>query len=76
MRLVFRPGVPPTEAFLDGIWELLCHNHGNRILHKLVHYIPDPGRPRPATRIPALLTQRMRAVNCPATVRYTPPNGG
>jgi pimeloyl-ACP methyl ester carboxylesterase len=22
-------------------WDLLCYNHGNRILHKLIHYIPD-----------------------------------
>jgi pimeloyl-ACP methyl ester carboxylesterase len=41
MRHVFGPKVPPTEMFLDGIWELLCHKHGNRILHKLIHYIPD-----------------------------------
>jgi len=41
MRKVFGPKVPPTEAFLDGIWELLCYKHGNRILHKLIHYIPD-----------------------------------
>ena len=41
MRQVFGPKVPPTETFLDGIWELLCYNHGNRILHKLIHYIPD-----------------------------------
>jgi pimeloyl-ACP methyl ester carboxylesterase len=41
MRQVFGPKVPPTEAFLDGVWELLCYKHGNRILHKLIHYIPD-----------------------------------
>jgi hypothetical protein len=26
MRQVFGLKVPPTEAFLDGIWELLCYN--------------------------------------------------
>lgn len=41
MRQVFGPKVPPTDTFLDGIWELLRHKHGNRILHRLIHYIPD-----------------------------------
>jgi pimeloyl-ACP methyl ester carboxylesterase len=41
MRKVFGPKAPPTDAFLDGIWELLCYKGGNRILHKLIHYIPD-----------------------------------
>jgi len=41
MRKVFGPRVPPTDTFLDGIWELLRYNHGNRILHRLIHYIPD-----------------------------------
>lgn len=40
-RKVFGPKVPPTQAFLDGTWELLAYNHGNRIMHKLIHYIPD-----------------------------------
>lgn len=41
LRQVFGPKVPPTPVFLDGIWDLLCYKHGNRILHKLIHYIPD-----------------------------------
>jgi pimeloyl-ACP methyl ester carboxylesterase len=41
MRQVFGPKVPPTETFLDGILELPCYNHRNRVLHKLIHYTPD-----------------------------------
>src|ERR1700722_5303181 len=41
MRAVFGPKYPPTPAFIDGLWELLRYNHGNRITHKLIKYIPD-----------------------------------
>ena len=41
MRRVFGLAVSPTDVFLGGIWELLCHKHGNWVLHKLIQYIPD-----------------------------------
>jgi pimeloyl-ACP methyl ester carboxylesterase len=32
---------PPDEATLDAIWELITANHGYRIFHKLIRYIPE-----------------------------------
>nr|WP_298928486.1 alpha/beta hydrolase [uncultured Erythrobacter sp.] len=38
---VFGPDTQPTEAELDQFWEFTSHNGGNRITHKLLHYIAD-----------------------------------
>ncbi|BDW82880.1 epoxide hydrolase [Erythrobacter sp. Dej080120_24] len=38
---VFGPDTQPTEQELDEFWEFISHNGGNRITHKLLHYIAD-----------------------------------
>jgi pimeloyl-ACP methyl ester carboxylesterase len=38
---VFGPGTQPSEEELDGFWQLIKHKNGNRIAHKLLHYISD-----------------------------------
>ncbi|MBD2841566.1 alpha/beta fold hydrolase [Erythrobacter rubeus] len=38
---VFGPETQPSEAELDAFWEFISHNGGNRITHKLLHYIAD-----------------------------------
>jgi pimeloyl-ACP methyl ester carboxylesterase len=41
MRKVFGPKAPPDEPTLTAIWELIATNHGHRIFHKLIRYIPE-----------------------------------
>ncbi|MBV7266843.1 alpha/beta fold hydrolase [Erythrobacter ani] len=38
---VFGPDTQPTERELDEFWEFISHKKGNRITHKLLHYIAD-----------------------------------
>lgn len=38
---VFGPGTQPTEQELDEFWQFISHKGGNRITHKLLHYIAD-----------------------------------
>ncbi|MGB3471900.1 MAG: alpha/beta hydrolase [Erythrobacter sp.] len=38
---VFGPDTQPSEAELDEFWSFISHNGGNRITHKLLHYIAD-----------------------------------
>ncbi|MEM9500473.1 MAG: alpha/beta hydrolase [Pseudomonadota bacterium] len=38
---VFGPDTQPSEAELDEFWEFISHKSGNRITHKLLHYIAD-----------------------------------
>ncbi|MCK0128134.1 alpha/beta hydrolase [Erythrobacter sp. F6033] len=38
---VFGPETQPSEAELDAFWEFISHKDGNRITHKLLHYIAD-----------------------------------
>ena len=38
---VFGPETKPSEAELDAFWEFISHKGGNRITHKLLHYIAD-----------------------------------
>lgn len=38
---VFGPDTQPSEAELDAFWQFISHNGGNRIAHKLLHYIAD-----------------------------------
>lgn len=33
--------VKPTNQELDAFWQLIQHNHGQAIIHKLLHYIAD-----------------------------------
>ena len=46
LRRVFGPKVPPSPEFLDGTWDMLAFQGGARILHRLIHYIPDRIRHR------------------------------
>jgi len=38
---IFGPDTQPTPQELDHFWEFISHNSGNRIMHKLLHYISD-----------------------------------
>ncbi|MBG6291454.1 alpha/beta fold hydrolase [Pseudomonas nitroreducens] len=38
---VFGPGTQPSEAELDTFWELIRHNDGPKVMHRLIHYILD-----------------------------------
>ncbi len=38
---VFGPDTQPSAQELDEFWALIRHNGGNRIMHKLLHYIAD-----------------------------------
>jgi len=38
---VFAPKTRPSTHDIDGYWHFLQHNKGNRILHKLMQYIPE-----------------------------------
>ncbi|MCU0342161.1 MAG: alpha/beta hydrolase [Spirosomaceae bacterium] len=33
-------------AEIDGYWQIICHQNGHRLLHKLIHYISDRRRHR------------------------------
>lgn len=38
---VFGSQTQPSEAELDAFWELIRHNDGPRVMHRLIHYILD-----------------------------------
>ena len=38
---VFGPDTKPNEQELDEFWEFISHKNGNRLTHKLLHYIAD-----------------------------------
>ena len=38
---VFGPDTQPTEAELDDFWQLISHQDGHRLAHRLLHYIAD-----------------------------------
>ncbi|MEO0689568.1 MAG: alpha/beta hydrolase [Pseudomonadota bacterium] len=38
---VFGHSTKPSEAELDAFWEFISHKGGNKITHKLLHYIAD-----------------------------------
>jgi pimeloyl-ACP methyl ester carboxylesterase len=41
MTHLFGSEYPIDEATIDAIWDLIANNNGSRIMHKLIHYIPD-----------------------------------
>ena len=43
---VFGRDTQPTETELDEFWQLIEHNDGHRLSHKLLHYIADRRRHR------------------------------
>ncbi|SDV04331.1 alpha/beta fold hydrolase [Pseudomonas mucidolens] len=40
-RQIFGPDTRPSESALDDFWSLIANNDGQRILHKLIAYIPQ-----------------------------------
>lgn len=40
-RQIFGPQTRPSESEIDDFWSLVANNHGPRILHKLITYIPE-----------------------------------
>ena len=38
---IFGAGTQASESELDDFWALIDKNNGQRIIHKLIHYIPD-----------------------------------
>ncbi|UVK99625.1 alpha/beta fold hydrolase [Pseudomonas sp. B21-048] len=38
---IFGPQTRPTESELDDFWSLVDSNHGQRVMHKLISYIPQ-----------------------------------
>ncbi|MFR0691493.1 alpha/beta fold hydrolase [Enterobacterales bacterium AE_CKDN230030158-1A_HGKHYDSX7] len=38
---VFGPATQPSEVELDTFWELIRHNDGPKVMHRLIHYILD-----------------------------------
>lgn len=40
-RQIFGPHTRPTESEMDDFWGLIDSNHGPRIMHKLIAYIPE-----------------------------------
>ncbi|WJN60781.1 Hydrolase, alpha/beta fold family [Pseudomonas sp. SO81] len=38
---VFGPQTPPSDSELDAFWELIAHNDGPKVMHRLIHYILD-----------------------------------
>jgi pimeloyl-ACP methyl ester carboxylesterase len=41
MRNLFGKYYPPDQETLDDMWAVIKTNHGERIMHKLIRYIPD-----------------------------------
>lgn len=38
---IFGPDTAPSESELDDFWSLIETRHGQRIIHRLIHYIPE-----------------------------------
>lgn len=38
---IFGPNTQPTEAELDEYWSLIAHNNGQKVMHKLIRYMPE-----------------------------------
>ncbi|WP_372748260.1 alpha/beta fold hydrolase [Litorivivens sp.] len=38
---IFGTASRPSQTELNAFWELICRQHGNQILHKLIHYMAD-----------------------------------
>ena len=40
-RQIFGPHTRPSESALDDFWSLVASNHGPRVLHRLMAYVPE-----------------------------------
>ena len=56
---VFGPQTQASETELDAFWQLIAHNDGPGVMHRLIHYIPERRQQRErwvramqATRVP------------------------
>jgi len=38
---IFGKNTPPTEAEIDAFWQLIEHNNGKAIFHKLIHFLTE-----------------------------------
>jgi pimeloyl-ACP methyl ester carboxylesterase len=38
---IFGPATQPSVDELDALWSILSHGNGHRLLHKLIHYMPE-----------------------------------
>ncbi len=41
LTAVFGPATPPSPALIDELWTLLRHEHGHRVLHRLIGYMAE-----------------------------------
>ncbi|MGM8872365.1 alpha/beta fold hydrolase [Psychrobacter sp. 2Y5] len=41
LRRIFGPNTPPTPEVIDSLWQLLNHNKGPAVMHKLIDYMPQ-----------------------------------
>jgi len=41
LRRIFGPNTPPTPEVIDSLWQLLNHNKGLTVMHKLIDYMPQ-----------------------------------
>ncbi|MCG8504391.1 MAG: alpha/beta hydrolase [Sphingomonadales bacterium] len=66
MTRIFGPDTPPSAETIDDFWALIAENDGNRIMHKLIRYMPERVENR-ATWVGALqmAAQPLRLINGP-----------
>ena len=41
LHKVFGPNTPPSEQEIDEFWQLITHNNGHLVMHRLIHYINE-----------------------------------
>lgn len=41
LQRIFGPATPPTPEVIETLWQLLTHNNGLAVMHKLINYIPQ-----------------------------------
>lgn len=41
LRKVFGPDTPPSEQEIDEFWQLIRHNDGNLVMHRLIYYMEE-----------------------------------
>ncbi len=41
LQRIFGPNTPPTPEVINSLWQLLKHNDGLGVMHKLINYIPQ-----------------------------------
>jgi len=46
LQRIFGPATQPTHGVVDTLWQLLNHNNGLAVMHKLINYIPQRNQHR------------------------------